>query len=46
MEDVLARFMWPIIAVIVLIAFYTLVKGMAAFYIKVPPNMAVWRTER
>ncbi len=42
MEEFLAKFMWPIIAIVVVIAFYALVKGMAAFYIKVPPNMAAF----
>lgn len=42
MEDFLVRFLWPVIAVVVIIAFYALVKGMSAFYIKVPPNMAAF----
>ncbi len=42
MEDFLVRYTWPIIVVVFLIALYALVKGMSAFYIKVPPNMAAF----
>jgi len=42
MSNFLTTFLWPIVAVVVIIAFYALVKGLSAFYIKVPPNTAAF----
>ena len=42
MESIIAKLMWPIIAVVGVIVVYILIKGLSAFYIKVPPNMAAF----
>jgi len=42
MGEALSNVAWPVIAVAVVIAFFALVKGLSAFYIKVPPNTAAF----
>ncbi|UCC44754.1 MAG: hypothetical protein JSU65_02160 [Candidatus Zixiibacteriota bacterium] len=42
MSDFIKTFAWPIIGVAVVIAFFVLVKALAAFYVRVPPNKAAF----
>jgi flotillin len=42
MGELLSNVAWPFVALAVVIAFFALVKGLSAFYIKVPPNTAAF----
>jgi len=42
LSNALGYFTWPVIGLAIIIAFYILVKTLAAFYVRVPPNKAAF----
>jgi flotillin len=42
MDEFLSIITWPAIGIAIVIAFFTLVKTLSAFYVKVPPNRAAF----
>ena len=41
-QDIIGYLTWPVIGLAALIAIFILVKALAAFYVRVPPNKAAF----